>query len=352
MHTNALRRVQEAVEKGTTAALIGLMSMLSFMVLPVTASAAELTAESTSLSDPTVNHAATTYTVTQSSVSTSAIKCIKVVFSTNADGTGGAPTGMTTTSATFSGTSNYVPTPASWTVDATTNGTVKITFATGETPASASGRTIVLGSITNGSTNNATYYTNVNTFNNTDCATSPVDTNGQSTFVFTSGVSVSATVNPTLTFTVSTSTCSLGTLTASTTGTCQVILTAASNATSGYTISYIAPATLTSGSNTILALTGGSTSSQGTSQFGFNLRDNATPNVGTDPSGDAGYTFSSYGYGTPDTFKFTTAGGSVVGTTGPTATTTYTASYIANISAVTPAGLYTATQTYNITATY
>ncbi len=351
MHMNALRRVRQAAARGTGLALVGLMGSVSVLALPLSATAAELTAESTSLSDPTISHAATTYTVTQSSVSLSAIKCLQVVFSVNADGTGGVPTGMSTTSATFNGSSTYVPTPASWSVDATTNGTVNITFATGETPASASGRTIVLGSITNGSTANTTYYTTVQTFNNTDCSTSPVDDGGQSTYVFVDGVVVTATVNPTLTFTVDSTTCNLGTLTSSSTGNCSHTITAASNATSGYVISYIASPTLTSGGNTITA-NGASAvaNATNTEQFGLNLVANSSPSVGANPSGGTGAAAANYN--TANSFAFTTAGATVATTAGPSALTTYTVSYIANIDAVTEAGLYTKTQTYTITATY
>ena len=354
MNNNQLRRLVAAVEKGTSIGLVALMGMLSYLVLPVTASAADLTTESTALSDPTISHAATTYTITQSGVSLSPIMCIKVLFSVNADGTGSIPVGMSITGATYNAAgSTYVPDVQTW-VASGNNGTgvVSITNATGETPASAGPDAIVLTGITNGSTANTSYFTTVSTYNNTDCATSPVDVNGQSAYVFTAGVQVSATVNPTLTFAVSTTTCPLGTLTISTTGTCVYTLTAASNAMSGYSISYASPATLTSGANTITGLTAGAASIQNTSQYGFNLRDNATPNIGTDPTGDTGYSFGAFGYGTPDSFKFTTAGGSLVTSAGPTANTVFTVTHVANISATTPAGLYTSVQTYNITATY
>lgn len=343
MHIN--RSVISAAEKGLTTGLIGLMSMLSFMVLPVTASAAELTTESASLSDPTISQAATTYTFTQSGITLSTIKCIKVLYSVNADGTGGLPTGMTL-GTTFSGT--YVPTPASWSAAVVSNA-VQITFAAGETPSSSGPKTIVLGGNTNGSVKNTSYYATVSTYNNIDCSTTPVDTNGQSTYVFTEGVVVSATVNPTLTFTVDSTTCSLGTLTASTTGSCSHTMTAATNATSGYAISYIASSLLTSGANTIDAMSA-TTSSQGTEQFGLNLKDNATPNVGAEASGGIGAAFAPYA--TADNFSFTTAGAEVASSTGSSALTTFTVSYIANITATTQAGLYTKTQTYNITATY
>lgn len=325
------------------------MSAVTYLVLPVSASAAELTTESTVLSDPTTSHAATQYTLTQSGVTTTPIKCIKVLFSTAADGTGGLPTGMSLGTPTFTGL--YVPTPASWT--ATVAGAaVNLTYATGETPASASGRTIILNGITNGSTANTTYYATVSTYNDVNCSSSSVDTNGKSTFVFTNGVVVSATVNPTLTFTVDSTTCDLGVLGAAITGKCSHTMTAASNATSGYAISYISSATLTSGANTITANGGTAVANAvGGEQFGLNLKLNTTPAIGANVSG-SGSGVATTQYNTSNSFAFDTLGATVATTSAPSLLNTFTVSYIANIDAVTQAGQYTKVQTYNITATY
>jgi len=252
MNSKNLQRFKSVVEKSASVLLIVLMGAITYLTLPISANAAELTTESASLSDPTISHAATQYTITQSGITLSTIKCIKVLFGTAADGSGGLPPGMSLGTPTFSGT--YVPTPASWAA-AVVGAAVQITFASGEIPGGATGRTIVLNGITNGSTSNTTYYANVSTYGATDCSTSPVDNNGKSTYVFTAGVQVSATVNPTLTFTVGSTTCDLGVLAANSTGKCSHNMTAASNATSGYAISYIASNTLTStGSNTILRM--------------------------------------------------------------------------------------------------
>jgi len=316
------------------------------------AAAATYTSGSLALSTPAISTSAT-YTLTFGGVSLSAIKCIAVQFTT-AIGSTSKPTGMTVTSAALSGTSNYIPTPASWAAtNDNVNGIVDLKFSSGETPASASGRTIVLTTITNGSTPGTTYYAVVSTFNNTDCSTSPVDS-GNVAYAYSTGVQVTATVNPTLTFTVGSTSCALGTLSSSTTASCSHNIVAGTNAASGYTISYIAGNTLTSagtGTPTISAIGGtATTSSTGSEQFGINLKANATPSVGANPSGGSGAGLTNYN--TADNFAFNTAGANIAQATVPSASTTFTVSYIANITTATEAGAYATTVTYNIVANY
>lgn len=164
------------------------LGMLGYLlVVPKTAYATTLSSGSLSLSNTRTAGSGVSYTFTWSSVTTSTTKCIKVSFNTAADGSGSKPTGMTITSAALSGSSNYIPTPASWSVS-NNNGTgvSSITYATGETPASASSRTVILTGITNPSTADTTYYALFNTYNNTDCSTSPLDS-GVVSFNVTAG---------------------------------------------------------------------------------------------------------------------------------------------------------------------
>ena len=349
-NTSAKNQWFSVLTRLTTA--VTLISGLLF-VAPSSASAATYTSGAASLSTPAISAASTTYTFTLGGVTLSAIKCMQVQFTT-AIGTTSKPTGMTVTGATFSGTSNYVPTPASWSpANNNTDGTVKITYATGETPASAAGRTIVLGGITNGSSAGTTYYATVSTFNNVDCATSPIDS-GSVAFAFSQGVNVTATVNPTLTFTVSSTSCALSTLSASAPTSCSHTIAAGTNAASGYTISYLAASTLTSlGTNTPTITAIGATaaaSSTGNEQFGINLKANTTPSVGADPSGGTGAALTNYG--TANSFAFNTAGANIASVAAPSATTTFTVSYVANIASNTEAGNYATTITYNVIANY
>ena len=151
----------------TLALLLTSFTNLSFFGRNVYA--ATLTTGSLSMDDPRPSTTGVQYDIDFSNVTTSAIQCVKVVFSDAASG-GSVPTGMDTTSAALDATTDYIPTPGSWSVNATTNGTLDITYGTGETPASSSNRTIVLTSIDNGSTAETTYYVQFSTYNNTDCS--------------------------------------------------------------------------------------------------------------------------------------------------------------------------------------
>lgn len=107
----------------------------------------------------------------------------------------------------------------------------------------------------------------------------------------------------------------------------------------------------------------GAAASPGTEQFGLNLVANtvasASPsNFGSDPAQDPDYPSLPFGFGTAatgydtaNTFKF--ASGDVIAqSTQSSSYTVYTISYIANISAVTPAGEYTTAQSIVATGTF
>jgi len=118
-------------------------------------------------------------------------------------------------------------------------------------------------------------------------------------------------------------------------------MTAGTNASSGYTIS-VQGATLTSGTNTITALGSNTASSPGSEQFG--LRMTATGGIG---SVSVPYAASGYAYTGTATTPATVATASA-----PSATTTYSVRYLANISATTEAGSYTTNHTYIATGNF
>lgn len=325
--------------------------------------AATLTTGSESISDSRPSTTSVSYTTTFSGVTLSATKCIKLVFSTAATA-GAVPTGMTTTGAALSATSNYMPTPASWTTTATTNGTVTLTYATGETPASASSRTVVLTGITNGSTAGTTYFVQFSTFNNTDCATSAIDS-GTTTFIYTSGQAVSLTVDPSIAFTVAgvanaqlvngatttvTSTATtipLGTVTTAANAIAAQDLTVTTNAGSGYTVYTRYTAAPTSGANTIAAWTGTNGvpttfSAAGTAAFGYTTND-ATLGTGT------ANRFTSVGNVWSG---FTTSNLEVAYGAAAVSSDVTRVGYQVGIAATTPAGTYTTTVILTATPTY
>ncbi len=118
-------------------------------------------------------------------------------------------------------------------------------------------------------------------------------------------------------------------------------MTASTNATSGYIIT-VQGATLTSGANTIPALGSNTASSVGTSQFGIRLTATGGSGSVTAPYAAAGYAYT----GTASTPA------QVASAAAPSATTTYSVRYMANISGVQQAGTYTTNHTYVATGTY
>ncbi len=169
-------------------------------------------------------------------------------------------------------------------------------------------------------------------------------------------VDLEARVNPTLTFAVGSTSCVLGTLSTTQTQQCTYALSAATNGESGYGISYLPAATLTSGGNTITALGSSTASTLNTEQFGLNLAANTAAgshtatDFGAAPSGGSGVVAANYS--TANSFKFATAGEQVASSAGPSLATTYTVSTIANIGNTTEAGAYSTTVTFTIVAGY
>ncbi len=168
---------------------------------------AAITNVSVQISDPTPS-ATASYTWTWTGYQTAAsVKCVKILMSVNADGTGGLPTGMglgsTTLTGTFGGT---------WTRDATSvaSGIVVFNWATGVTPG-AGPTTLVLGAATNSSTAaGATYYETLTTYDTAGtgssgaCAGATRDAATVSAFETTPAQVASVTVDPSLSLTITT----------------------------------------------------------------------------------------------------------------------------------------------------
>jgi len=180
-----------------------------------------------------------------------------------------------------------------------------------------------------------------------DCDATPLS-GGTFTVEYLQGCTRTFTVNPSLTFSISDLTAALGTLSSAAVSKDSTTFTVATNADSGYVVD-VSGNTLTSGSDTIDAMTSAAASSPGTEQFGINLKDNSAPDVGAEPSGGSGAAAS--GYDTANNFKFI-SGNTIASCSGASDTTTFTISYIANISAVTEAGDYTTTLTLIATGKY
>jgi hypothetical protein len=265
------------------------------------------------------------------------------------------PTGMVTSGVTLSGTSTYMPTPASWAAASSTPGTVKVTYSTGETPASAATRTLVLGGITNGSTAETGYFAQISTYGNVDCATTPLDT-GVATFIYATGQAISMTVDPALTFNVAAldaselvngvtttvastdGTIPFGTVTASANSIAAHTLTVTTNAGSGYTVYTRYTQAPTNGSHSITDLATytnlapGNFSAAGTEAFGY-----TTDDTTLSAAGDGVNRFT-----TPASqfAAFTTTNAEVAHSTAAVTSEATKVAYQIGISGTTPAGTY------------
>ena len=143
----------------------------------------------------------------------------------------------------------------------------------------------------------------------------------------------------------------LGTMSDSVAATDSDTMIIDTNANNGFTIA-ISGLTLTSGANTIDAI--GATaaaSSPGTEQFGINLVANTSPSEGADPSGTAPIGSAAGQYGTANSFAFS-SGDTVASASSHLNQTTFTVSYLANITTGTESGTYTTTLTYAATANF
>jgi hypothetical protein len=240
---------------------------------------------------------------------------------------------------------------------------------TGATVTNGGSYTIQLTNVTNPSSANYSYYVRVTTYANAngtgqnEFGAVAVSTANQITVTGNMPESLIFCVGITISTDCSTigggTTVDFGTFSPLTTSTGTSVMQASTNADSGYVIT-INGTTMTSGSNNIPAMGTQSTNSTGcspsctsltgTSQFGTNVRDNATPNVGTDVSG-VGTAVGQGGYNTADSFRFFT-GDTVAGVGGPSKANTFTNSYIVNVGGDQAAGQYTATMTYICTATF
>ncbi len=285
---------------------------------------------------------------------TNNIGSIKFEFCTTATGACTVPTGLVSTSVALTGQTGAT----GFTMDNTTNGAPFITRAPANLPA-LTAVSYTLSAVMNPTGTNETFYVRITTYTGVDGATGPVDT-GTVTASTAQPVQLTGVTPEILVFCVGTAIVTdCSTVTGSlldfgdfdifATRSATSVMQAMTNASGGYAIT-VNGTTLSSGINTIAALTSQTASNTGVSQFGLNLRNNATPNVGADPSGP-GSGAASGTYDDANLYRFNS--GDLVASAGvPTDANTYTSSYIVNINGSQAAGIYTATMTYICTAAF
>lgn len=358
MTQNITQISSQAIKRGVlllVAFTLAFCSLLIARTAPV--NAAQITGRALEISDSDGGATSVTYTFTFTVPSSTVLQSFQAQICTTASGSCTTPTGFDASSADLASQPTNYGDASGWS-DASTTGALRMT-KTGNSAAPSSSQTVAFNGITNPSSDNETFFARITTYSD-DAYTTGVDS-GVAASSTASAIDLTALVAETLTFcsgtsitgtncgTISGSSVDLGTLTASTTGSGTSVMAASTNGQGGYSIT-VNGATLTSGANTITALATQTASSVGSEQFGINLKDNATPNVGTDESGSGSGT-STANYGTADSFRFVT-GDSVASASGASDGNTFTVSYIANIGGATEAGTYTATMTYICTATF
>jgi hypothetical protein len=336
-------------------AKISLIGLIAYAVGPVSAQAtSQLSARSVLVSSSAGAATGVTYTIgftLSGSQTLGSIKfeiCDSPVNTTACAGTGDS-SGASLGSATFGSMSLGT----GWSIGSQTGaGAGGTSLVLTHSAASLSGAaTVVLNNVTNPTVNNKEYYLRISTYDNT-IASSPAYPGtdyGAVALDTANQVQVQGYMPESLVFCVGTSgtDCSnivgsavnLGTFSPTATSTGTSVMSASTNASSGYVITINGP-TMTSGANTIPGLASQTASTTGTSQFGLNLGVSG---------GGTGSVNGNYSNGT--LYRFNT--GDTVGSVGvPTNANLFTSNYIVNVGGSQAAGLYTATLTYICTATF
>ncbi len=170
-----------------------------------------------------------------------------------------------------------------------------------------------------------------------------VGNSASTNYQFQGGFNTSDT--PLLEFAVNGGTYDLGDLHAGVTGSTSATFSVRNYLSSGYVVvmNGVTPGTVTGAAYNLAPLATPTSSQMGVEQFGVNVVDNASPDVGANPSQVPDVTFgfgsAANGYDTADLFKFVD-GDTIAFSNKSSGQTTYALSIIANVSRSTPSGQY------------
>ncbi len=160
--------------------------------------------------------------------------------------------------------------------------------------------------------------------------------------------------DPSLACITNTSSLNFGSLSNSVVSTATATFSVLNYTSYGYVVQIIGSPP-SSGGHTLTQLSSNAGSTPGTEQFGINLVDNSTPNIGTDPVQipDSAFSFgeAAPNYDSPNSFRYNN-GETVARSVKTSGETDYTMSYIINVSATTPGGSYSGDHTLVCTGTY
>lgn len=240
--------------------------------------------------------------------------------------------------------------------DSTAN---KIVLSRPSVPAIITPSTYIFDNITNPSTPAETVYVRLFSYASSD-GSGPFIDKGAVTYAVQSPFTVSTFVPPFLSLCVGITVapdCSstigdsldLGILSSQHANAGQSQFSTATNDPNGYVI-FMLGNTMTSGNNIIQALASPTPSFPGTQQFGINLRANLLPPIGQDPIG-LGTGIPSANYNIPDEFLFN-SGDNIAASPLTTNYNRMTVSYLVNVPAGQPPGVYATTITYVATVQF
>ncbi len=322
-----------------------LAASLLLVYLPNIVSASQITARTVTIGSSAAG-VSTTYLFNFTVPSATVIQSAGFAACTTASGVCTSVPGFSASSSTLTSQPINLGDAAGWLVDTAMPDELRLSKS-GNIAAPTGNQTVGFSGVVNPSATNSTFFLRMSTYSD-DSWVNLIDT-GVVAASTAGQITVTATVAETLTFTMASATVALGALSTSSTGAATSSMTVATNAASGYSISYSGN-TLTSGLDTIAALNSPVASSMNSKQFGINLMANTTPAIGSNVSG-SGSGAPAANYNTADLFKFH-SGDTIASSLVPTNSNTYTVSYIANIDGVTAPGAYSTTLTYVATTNF
>jgi hypothetical protein len=158
--------------------------------------------------------------------------------------------------------------------------------------------------------------------------------------------------DPALAFAITSASPSFGSFSPSTAATATATFQVVDYTSNGYTVQVIGNPP-SNGSHTITAMSTTGPSQAGVEQFGLNLVANTSPvSLGANPNhGQFGVGSTATGYNTPDNYRYV-SGETIASAPKSSGQTTYTISYIVNVTSLTPGGQYASNQTLICTGTF
>ena len=158
--------------------------------------------------------------------------------------------------------------------------------------------------------------------------------------------------DPSLSFAVNNSNANFGSFSPSSAATATTTFSVSNYTSYGYVVQILGNSP-SRGSHMLIPMTTTGPSLAGIEQFGINIVANTSPvSVGANPDhGQFGFGSATNNYGTSNVYRYVT-GETIASAPKSSGTTTYTISYIVNVSSLTPGGDYTGSQVLVCTGTY